>query len=199
MGDSCQCCCRRGAGSEIGESVGVEREGVVLPMPPCIYCGGEADSEEHWLPRALGTFGPLQVLQGVLCNPCNNAIGKVADEEFLKTGPEATHRQSLGILGKDGAGSDPFYYKAATSHPTQARVVSETEDHADGWAEANHLRLPRTHARIGTLLVGSCIAMLLAPHRKSRRPATRHGAARQALAVSKIRRHSPRASWRQSH
>src|SRR5204862_363197 len=36
-------------------------------MPPCIYCGNAADSPEHWLPRSLGTFGPLQVLHDKIC------------------------------------------------------------------------------------------------------------------------------------
>ena len=96
-------------------------------MPSCIYCGAEADSAEHWLPRSLGTFGPLQVLHGVVCGVCNEAVGE-ADREFVRTGPEGIHRRGLGIAGREGQGGNPFYYRAATTQPVQARSIADPED-----------------------------------------------------------------------
>ena len=95
-------------------------------MPSCVYCGADADSPEYWLPRLLGTFGPLQVLQGAVCRLCNEAVGKV-DREFIRTGPEGIHRQGLGIAGRDGEGGNPFYYQAATTQPVQAHSLVDPE------------------------------------------------------------------------
>src|SRR5688572_17133852 len=96
-------------------------------MPSCIYCGAEADSAEHWLPRSLGTFGPLQVLHGAVCGPCNEGVGE-ADREFIRTGPEGIHRRGLGIAGREREGGNPFYYRAATTQPVQARSIADPEE-----------------------------------------------------------------------
>jgi hypothetical protein len=89
-------------------------------MPSCVYCGAEADAREHWLPRALGTFGPLQVPHDTICEECNRALGREVDEAFIRTGPEAILRIGLGIEGRRGRGSNPFYNRAATTQPLRA-------------------------------------------------------------------------------
>ena len=96
-------------------------------MASCIYCPSDADGTEHWLPRSLGTFGPLQVLHETIRRQCNEAVGE-CDREFIRTGPEGIHRQGLGIEGKDGEGGNPFYYRAATNQPVQAQTITDSED-----------------------------------------------------------------------
>ena len=98
----------------------------------CIYCGARADADEHWLPRALGTFGELQVLHNAICNPCNLLLGRDVDEAFLRTGPEANFRAGLGIEGRRGLGGNPFMFKAATEQPVRAmNVGDDSDDDAD--------------------------------------------------------------------
>jgi hypothetical protein len=100
-------------------------------MPLCIYCENEANSAEHWLPRSLGTFGPLQVLNDKLCTECNRILGHGIEQEFARVGPEAIHRAGLGIQGRhDAASQSPFYYRAATSQPLRAVVVDAPDAEA---------------------------------------------------------------------
>jgi hypothetical protein len=100
-------------------------------VPTCIYCGGAADSPEHWLPRSLGTFGDLQVLQDTICAACNKELGDPADHSFLRVGPEAVHRTGLGVQGRRGSGGNPFYYQAATLQPVEARSVGAEEEDSE--------------------------------------------------------------------
>ena len=100
-------------------------------VPSCVYCGSPADAREHWLPRALGTFGDLQVLRDAICSDCNRQIGREADFVFLRTGPEATHRAGLGIEGRRGEGGSPYYHQAATTQPVQVRYVGSDEDDSE--------------------------------------------------------------------
>ena len=97
-------------------------------MPSCIYCGAEATAREHWLPRSLGTFGELQVLHDTICPECNGALGREVDEAFIRTGPEAILRLGLGIEGRRGPGTNPFYNRAATTQPLRAVNVPGDED-----------------------------------------------------------------------
>src|SRR5687767_12617868 len=89
-------------------------------MASCIYCGAEATAREHWLPRSLGTFGELQVLHDTICPECNGVLGREIDEAFIRTGPEAILRFGLGIEGRRGIGTNPFYNRAATTQPLRA-------------------------------------------------------------------------------
>jgi len=97
-------------------------------MASCIYCGSEANSREHWLPRSLGTFGSLQVLHDKVCEPCNGVLGREVDEAFIRTGPEAILRLGLGIEGQRGPGANPFYHRAATDQPVRATNVSADDE-----------------------------------------------------------------------
>jgi hypothetical protein len=99
-------------------------------VPPCIYCGNQADSPEHWLARSLGTFGPLQVLQDKVCGDCNQAFGREIDLEFTRVGPEAILRAGLGIEGRHGAAQSPFYFRAASNQPLRAVVPDAPDDEA---------------------------------------------------------------------
>lgn len=99
-------------------------------MPECIYCPNPPDSPEHWLPRSLGTFGPLQVLNDKICGDCNQALGRDVDPEFTRVGPEAILRAGLGIEGRHGTSQSPFYFRAATTQPLRAVVPDSVEDEA---------------------------------------------------------------------
>ena len=99
-------------------------------MPECIYCPKPPDSPEHWLPRSLGTFGPLQVLNDKICDDCNQALGREIDPEFARVGPEAILRAGLGVEGRHGPSKSPYYYKAATEQPLRAVVPEAPEDEA---------------------------------------------------------------------
>src|SRR4051812_8932675 len=99
-------------------------------MPECIYCPNQADSPEHWLPRSLGTFGPLQVLNDKICGDCNQALGREIDTEFTRVGPEAILRAGLGVEGRHGPSQSPFYYRAATTQPMRAVVPDAPDDEA---------------------------------------------------------------------
>lgn len=99
-------------------------------MPECIHCSKPPDSPEHWLPRSLGTFGPLQVLHDKICDDCNQALGREIDPEFARVGPEAILRAGLGGEGRRGPSKSPFYYKAATEQPLRAVVPEAPEDEA---------------------------------------------------------------------
>ena len=97
-------------------------------MPGCIYCGNPAESPEHGLPRSLGTFCPLQVLHGKVCDDCNQALGREIDKEFTRVGPEAILRAGLGIEGRHGASQSPFYFRAATTQPLRAIDAGAPDD-----------------------------------------------------------------------
>ena len=99
-------------------------------MPPCVYCPNAADSPEHWLPRSLGTFGPLQLLNDRLCDDCNQSLGREVDQEFTRVGPEAILRAGLGIQGRHGDVRSPFYFRAATTQPLRAVDANPPEDEA---------------------------------------------------------------------
>jgi hypothetical protein len=100
-------------------------------MPQCIYCDNSAESAEHWLPRLLGTFGPLQVLNDKVCAECNLALGSEIDQEFARVGPEAIFRTGLGIEGRHGASLSPFYFRAATTQPLPGTEMQASGDDAE--------------------------------------------------------------------
>jgi len=99
--------------------------------PQCIYCPNPADGREHWLPRSLGTFGPLQVLSERICGECNGELGRLLDEEFARVGPEATLMAGHGMEGRHGSRRSPFYYRAATTQPLRAVDANREPDEVD--------------------------------------------------------------------
>jgi len=96
------------------------------------YCPNEAHSPEHWLPRSLGTFGPLQVLNDKICDDCNQALGSEVDQEFTRVGPEAIFRAGLGIEGRHGASKSPFYFRASTTQPLRATNADVSDEETAG-------------------------------------------------------------------
>ena len=67
----------------------------------CIHCGSRGPlSQEHSLPRALGTFKDSPFFSDRICSKCNSKIGRL-EEQFGRSGPEAFFRQFLGIKGRN--------------------------------------------------------------------------------------------------
>lgn len=85
----------------------------------CIYCPHVADSREHWLPDWLGAFHDAGVLEGRLCECCNQRLGRELDHEMSRTGPEALDRFRLqiGDSGTDWTKSNPFNFRSQQSEP----------------------------------------------------------------------------------
>ena len=71
-------------------------------MPECIYCPNPPESAEHWLPRSLGTFGPLQVLNDKICDGCNQALDREIDPEFARGVQKRSFAQDLASRAGDG-------------------------------------------------------------------------------------------------
>jgi hypothetical protein len=65
-------------------------------------------SPEHYLPAALGTFTGYEPLQGRVCRPCNNRIGREIETHFLRSGQIVFFRWLLGIEGRNGLPPSPF-------------------------------------------------------------------------------------------
>lgn len=115
------------------------------PAPlPCIYCGKDAGSPEHWLPRSLGVFGEGQVLHERLCGDCNGALGREVDHEFIRTGPEGVLRAALGVEGRSGDNpASTFLHRAATTHPVRAINEPSPEDPELLWETYSENGAPR--------------------------------------------------------
>jgi len=78
---------------------------------PCIYCGLRADGDEHWLPRALGSFSGYKPLVDRLCKQCNLRLGAL-DEELVRTGLVGFARVVHNIRGrKRHRQVNPFFYR----------------------------------------------------------------------------------------
>ena len=76
----------------------------------CIYCQKrQADSNEHYLPRALGKFKNFEMLKNRICSTCNQSFSSL-EEQFCGPSPEGMFRQILGVTGrKRGRKKSPFY------------------------------------------------------------------------------------------
>lgn len=75
----------------------------------CIYCGAEAASEEHPLPRCLGNFKGFIPLLNRICVRCNALCGQL-DEQLCRSGQEAFFRRHLKISGRaEHVEVNPFY------------------------------------------------------------------------------------------
>jgi hypothetical protein len=68
-------------------------------MAKCIYCGADADSGEHWMPKTFGTFRNFKQLFDRLSATCNTALGEL-DQEVANTGTTALAKAHLGIEGR---------------------------------------------------------------------------------------------------
>src|SRR5918996_674923 len=84
----------------------------------CIYCGCKGPfSQEHSLPRALGTFKGAPFFSDRICRDCNSKIGKL-EEQFGRSGSEAFFRQFLGIKGRgESIPVNPFMRGIAGAPP----------------------------------------------------------------------------------
>jgi hypothetical protein len=66
----------------------------------CIYCGHEGKmSREHYLPRCLGRFQGDEPLSDRVCKRCNESFSEL-DEQFCRSGSEASIRYMLGVEGR---------------------------------------------------------------------------------------------------
>ena len=82
-------------------------------MGKCIYCGNEASSLEHHVPRCLGSFKGYIPLAERVCTACNQQCG-LLDEQLCRSGIEAFFRAYLGIAGrKEHDKVNPFYRGSA--------------------------------------------------------------------------------------
>ena len=117
----------------------------------CIYCGCEASSREHWIPRGLGKFRGYSPLLDRLCKNCNECLGRELDEEFMRTGAIGFQRAVCGVQGRSGhAKVNPFLYRAmAGQQPTEMLmpmphaghlVLGEGYQDTDGNKSARPLR-----------------------------------------------------------
>lgn len=81
------------------------------PLGLCIYCStNEADADEHWIPRALGSFQGYEPLTDRLCQDCNEHLG-VLDEELARTGIVGFARALHRVRGRRRHRKvNPFYY-----------------------------------------------------------------------------------------
>lgn len=110
-------------------------------MATCIYCPNEADSREHWIPRAFGTFRGYTPLLDRLCEACNGRLGEL-DQELVRTGPTGFHRALLGIEGRHGPTKvSPFHYRAMRGEqPTKMMMPVLHADHeiqAEAYCDEN--------------------------------------------------------------
>jgi len=93
-------------------------------MPECIYsqnnqekCERYANSEEHVLPAALGSFEDYPSLKGKLCSKCNNDLGKL-DEILVRSNPVVNLRATHGVQGRSThRKTNPFYERSHGHSP----------------------------------------------------------------------------------
>ena len=92
----------------------------------CIYCPRPPNGEEHWLPRSFGAFLGNSLLKGRICTECNARLGRLLDQELIRTGHTGMTRQILGISGRSGQPStNVFEYRAAQlQKPIEAESAS---------------------------------------------------------------------------
>lgn len=75
----------------------------------CIYCQATKPlSDEHYLPRCLGTFERFEKLTGKICSDCNGGFSKL-EEQFCRQSDIGFFRYRFGIAGYDHHEQvDPF-------------------------------------------------------------------------------------------
>jgi hypothetical protein len=95
-------------------------------MGTCIYCGAEANSVEHHLPRCLGNFKGYVPLLERVCSTCNVKFG-LLDEQLCRSGIEAFFRAHLEIDGrKEHEKVNPFYRGSAGGQRLEMVGVNQT-------------------------------------------------------------------------
>lgn len=93
------------------------------PIPECIYsqnnqekCERYANSEEHILPAALGSFEDYPSLSEKLCSKCNNDLGKL-DEILVRSNPVVNLRATHGVHGRSTHRKTHPFYERSHGHP----------------------------------------------------------------------------------
>ena len=101
-------------------------------MPECIYslqnrgkCKRNANSEEHVLPAALGSFEDHPSLSGKLCSKCNNDLGKL-DEILVRSNPVVNLRATHGVQGRSTHRKTHPFYERSHGHPPPS-VYGQTD------------------------------------------------------------------------
>jgi hypothetical protein len=82
-------------------------------MSICLYCPEEADSLEHPLPAAFGEFEAAPLLEGRICETCNNKRLGVLDEQLTRCGPEAILRKFFGVQGRTTHNKVNLHYRGS--------------------------------------------------------------------------------------
>jgi hypothetical protein len=86
----------------------------------CIYCSDNVEkelSDEHYLPRCLGSFKGFEMLNDRICNDHNNAIGQL-EEQFCRSSEISLLRELLGVSGrKKHTTPSPFLRGSAGAPP----------------------------------------------------------------------------------
>lgn len=83
----------------------------------CIYCGSSEYSDEHWIPRGLGTFRGYTPLVERVCEACNRRLGRL-DEELVRTGIAPLYLTRLGVAGRTShERRNPMYFRAGGTEP----------------------------------------------------------------------------------
>ena len=92
------------------------------PIPECIYlqnnqekCERYANSEEHVLPAALGSFEDYPSLSGKLCSKCNNDLGKL-DEILVRSNPVVNLRKTHDVQGRSTHRKTNSFYERSHGH-----------------------------------------------------------------------------------
>jgi len=68
----------------------------------CLYCTNLAETTEHVLPAAFGSFRNAPTLPHRLCSNCNHKRLGVLDEQLARCGVEGFFRKYYGIKGRRG-------------------------------------------------------------------------------------------------
>jgi len=103
-------------------------------MNKCIYCNKHnANSKEHYLPKALGNFKNFELLKDRICSKCNGKFSAL-EGQFCGPTPEGMFRQILGIRGrKRSKKKSPFYDKYSGVGPMKMVGANQPKDYPILW------------------------------------------------------------------
>jgi hypothetical protein len=97
-----------------------------LPRPADQDCHSTEARTGARLPFRCGNGRfAIKLLTTTVCSTCNGELGRVVDEELLRTGPEGVARALLGVEGRHDSSPNPVYYKAATTQPVRMNIVDD--------------------------------------------------------------------------
>lgn len=87
----------------------------------CLYCSNSADTTEHVMPAAFGSFKNSPTLPDRLCSDCNNKRLGLLDQQLARCGPEGFLRTYYGIRGRKGHDAvNPFMRGSAGGKRVEA-------------------------------------------------------------------------------